>query len=89
MSAGEHRFSPVRFFSGYLAVQPSVHTHCTVKCFASWFAQVGQTLKMAVVQTAYANGSSTRYLEETVQVFLTLYLVVFCKCSCCFYLVLL
>uniref|UniRef100_G1NLV9 Phosphoacetylglucosamine mutase n=1 Tax=Meleagris gallopavo TaxID=9103 RepID=G1NLV9_MELGA len=31
-------------------------------------AKVGQTLKMAVVQTAYANGSSTRYLEETVQV---------------------
>ncbi|NXP52263.1 AGM1 mutase, partial [Heliornis fulica] len=31
-------------------------------------AKVGQTLKMAVVQTAYANGSSTRYLEETLKV---------------------
>uniref|UniRef100_A0A8B9ZP95 Phosphoacetylglucosamine mutase n=1 Tax=Anas zonorhyncha TaxID=75864 RepID=A0A8B9ZP95_9AVES len=31
-------------------------------------AKVGQTLKMAVIQTAYANGSSTRYLEETLQV---------------------
>ncbi|NXI59324.1 AGM1 mutase, partial [Chloroceryle aenea] len=30
--------------------------------------KVGQTLKMAVVQTAYANGSSTRYLEETLKV---------------------
>lgn len=40
----------------------------TVKHFASWIAQVGQTLKMAVVQTAYANGSSTRYLEETLKV---------------------
>ncbi|XP_035744440.1 phosphoacetylglucosamine mutase isoform X2 [Egretta garzetta] len=39
-----------------------------VKHFASWIAQVGQTLKMAVVQTAYANGSSTRYLEETLKV---------------------
>ncbi|NWX24195.1 AGM1 mutase, partial [Aegotheles bennettii] len=31
-------------------------------------AKVGQTLKMAVVQTAYANGNSTRYLEETLKV---------------------
>ncbi|KFU84489.1 Phosphoacetylglucosamine mutase, partial [Chaetura pelagica] len=31
-------------------------------------AKVGQTLKMAVVQTAYANGSSTHYLEETLKV---------------------
>ncbi|NXF38469.1 AGM1 mutase, partial [Nyctibius bracteatus] len=31
-------------------------------------AKVGQTLTMAVVQTAYANGSSTRYLEETLKV---------------------
>ncbi|NXS39040.1 AGM1 mutase, partial [Balaeniceps rex] len=31
-------------------------------------AKVGQTLKMAVVQTAYANGSSTRYLKETLKV---------------------
>ncbi|XP_071597574.1 phosphoacetylglucosamine mutase [Heliangelus exortis] len=31
-------------------------------------AKVGQTLKLAVVQTAYANGSSTRYLEETLKV---------------------
>ncbi|NXQ82946.1 AGM1 mutase, partial [Nyctibius grandis] len=31
-------------------------------------AKVGHTLKMAVVQTAYANGSSTRYLEETLKV---------------------
>ncbi|NXT78875.1 AGM1 mutase, partial [Zapornia atra] len=31
-------------------------------------AKVGQTLQMAVVQTAYANGSSTRYLEETLKV---------------------
>ncbi|XP_009702181.1 PREDICTED: phosphoacetylglucosamine mutase [Cariama cristata] len=31
-------------------------------------AKVGQPLKMAVVQTAYANGSSTRYLEETLKV---------------------
>ncbi|NXW17076.1 AGM1 mutase, partial [Circaetus pectoralis] len=31
-------------------------------------AKVGQTLNMAVVQTAYANGSSTRYLEETLKV---------------------
>uniref|UniRef100_A0A8B9QQ48 Phosphoacetylglucosamine mutase n=1 Tax=Apteryx owenii TaxID=8824 RepID=A0A8B9QQ48_APTOW len=30
--------------------------------------KVEQTLKMAVVQTAYANGSSTRYLEETMKV---------------------
>ncbi|XP_068275289.1 phosphoacetylglucosamine mutase isoform X4 [Nyctibius grandis] len=30
-------------------------------------AKVGHTLKMAVVQTAYANGSSTRYLEETLK----------------------
>ncbi|XP_074437387.1 phosphoacetylglucosamine mutase isoform X1 [Larus michahellis] len=30
--------------------------------------KVGQALKMAVVQTAYANGSSTRYLEETLKV---------------------
>ncbi|KFQ44009.1 Phosphoacetylglucosamine mutase [Nestor notabilis] len=30
--------------------------------------KVGQSLKMAVVQTAYANGSSTRYLEETLKV---------------------
>lgn len=30
--------------------------------------KIGQTLKMAVVQTAYANGSSTRYLEETMKV---------------------
>ncbi|NXP28483.1 AGM1 mutase, partial [Scytalopus superciliaris] len=31
-------------------------------------AKVGQNFKMAVVQTAYANGSSTRYLEETLKV---------------------
>ncbi|KFP69834.1 Phosphoacetylglucosamine mutase, partial [Acanthisitta chloris] len=31
-------------------------------------AKVGQNYKMAVVQTAYANGSSTRYLEETLKV---------------------
>uniref|UniRef100_A0A8D0L3V9 Phosphoacetylglucosamine mutase n=1 Tax=Sphenodon punctatus TaxID=8508 RepID=A0A8D0L3V9_SPHPU len=31
-------------------------------------SKVGQTLTMAVVQTAYANGSSTRYLEETMKV---------------------
>ncbi|NXG54423.1 AGM1 mutase, partial [Hemiprocne comata] len=31
-------------------------------------AKVGQTFKMAVVQTAYANGSSTRYLQETLKV---------------------
>ncbi|XP_010564049.1 PREDICTED: phosphoacetylglucosamine mutase isoform X1 [Haliaeetus leucocephalus] len=31
-------------------------------------AKVGETLNMAVVQTAYANGSSTRYLEETLKV---------------------
>ncbi|NWW97217.1 AGM1 mutase, partial [Rhynochetos jubatus] len=31
-------------------------------------AKAGQALRMAVVQTAYANGSSTRYLEETVKV---------------------
>ncbi|KFV77949.1 Phosphoacetylglucosamine mutase, partial [Struthio camelus australis] len=30
--------------------------------------KVEQALKMAVVQTAYANGSSTRYLEETMKV---------------------
>ncbi|XP_025976821.1 phosphoacetylglucosamine mutase [Dromaius novaehollandiae] len=30
--------------------------------------KVEQTLKMAVIQTAYANGSSTRYLEETMKV---------------------
>ncbi|XP_034622013.1 phosphoacetylglucosamine mutase isoform X4 [Trachemys scripta elegans] len=30
--------------------------------------KIGQTLKMAVIQTAYANGSSTRYLEETMKV---------------------
>ncbi|XP_054051392.1 phosphoacetylglucosamine mutase isoform X1 [Rissa tridactyla] len=30
--------------------------------------KVGQALKMAVVQTAYANGSSTHYLEETLKV---------------------
>ncbi|KFQ33771.1 Phosphoacetylglucosamine mutase, partial [Merops nubicus] len=30
--------------------------------------KVEQPLKMAVVQTAYANGSSTRYLEETLKV---------------------
>ncbi|NXN92656.1 AGM1 mutase, partial [Rhinopomastus cyanomelas] len=31
-------------------------------------AKVGQTLEMAVVQTAYANGSATRYLQDTLQV---------------------
>ncbi|XP_061845453.1 phosphoacetylglucosamine mutase isoform X1 [Colius striatus] len=31
-------------------------------------AKVGQSLELAVVQTAYANGSSTRYLEETLKV---------------------
>ncbi|NXX95530.1 AGM1 mutase, partial [Centropus bengalensis] len=31
-------------------------------------AKMGQTLQMAVVQTAYANGSSTRYLEEKLKV---------------------
>ncbi|NWS70071.1 AGM1 mutase, partial [Crotophaga sulcirostris] len=31
-------------------------------------AKIGQTLQMAVVQTAYANGSSTHYLEETLKV---------------------
>ncbi|NXY45458.1 AGM1 mutase, partial [Ceuthmochares aereus] len=31
-------------------------------------AKMGETLQMAVVQTAYANGSSTRYLEETLKV---------------------
>ncbi|KAJ7396906.1 phosphoglucomutase 3 [Pitangus sulphuratus] len=31
-------------------------------------AKVRQNFKMAVVQTAYANGSSTRYLEETLKV---------------------
>ncbi|NXJ47008.1 AGM1 mutase, partial [Spizaetus tyrannus] len=31
-------------------------------------AKVGETLNMAVVQTAYANGSSTCYLEETLKV---------------------
>ncbi|NWR92037.1 AGM1 mutase, partial [Furnarius figulus] len=31
-------------------------------------AKVKQNFKMAVVQTAYANGSSTRYLEETLKV---------------------
>ncbi|XP_029451389.1 LOW QUALITY PROTEIN: phosphoacetylglucosamine mutase [Rhinatrema bivittatum] len=30
--------------------------------------KVGLSLKMAVIQTAYANGSSTRYLEETMKV---------------------
>ncbi|XP_062428787.1 phosphoacetylglucosamine mutase [Rhea pennata] len=30
--------------------------------------KVEQTLKMAVVQTAYANGSSTRFLEETIKI---------------------
>nr|XP_033795318.1 phosphoacetylglucosamine mutase [Geotrypetes seraphini] len=30
--------------------------------------KVGLNLKMAVIQTAYANGSSTRYLEETMKV---------------------
>ncbi|NWI99318.1 AGM1 mutase, partial [Crypturellus undulatus] len=30
--------------------------------------KVEETLKVAVVQTAYANGSSTRYLEETMKV---------------------
>ncbi|XP_062980988.1 phosphoacetylglucosamine mutase [Elgaria multicarinata webbii] len=30
--------------------------------------KTGQTLTFAVVQTAYANGSSTRYLEETMKV---------------------
>ncbi|NXG36401.1 AGM1 mutase, partial [Dromaius novaehollandiae] len=38
--------------------------------------KVEQTLKMAVIQTAYANGSSTRYLEETMKVFPSLFLVV-------------
>ncbi|XP_061667551.1 phosphoacetylglucosamine mutase [Syngnathoides biaculeatus] len=32
------------------------------------FMQAGLNLKIAVVQTAYANGSSTRYLEDTVKV---------------------
>ncbi|NXX74151.1 AGM1 mutase, partial [Urocolius indicus] len=31
-------------------------------------AKVGQSLELAVVQTAYANGSSTRYLEEMLKV---------------------
>ncbi|XP_068004791.1 phosphoacetylglucosamine mutase isoform X2 [Melanerpes formicivorus] len=31
-------------------------------------AKVGQSFEMAVVQTAYANGSSTRYLEQTLKV---------------------
>ncbi|NXF91740.1 AGM1 mutase, partial [Eubucco bourcierii] len=31
-------------------------------------AKVGQSLALAVVQTAYANGSSTRYLQETLKV---------------------
>ncbi|NXH21680.1 AGM1 mutase, partial [Bucco capensis] len=31
-------------------------------------AKVGQTFQLAVVQTAYANGSSTHYLEETLKV---------------------
>lgn len=56
-----------------------LRAYWTVKLFASWFAQVGLTLKMAVVQTAYANGSSTRYLEETLKVFSFFFLVVFCK----------
>uniref|UniRef100_A0A8D0DVU8 Phosphoacetylglucosamine mutase n=1 Tax=Salvator merianae TaxID=96440 RepID=A0A8D0DVU8_SALMN len=30
--------------------------------------KAGQTLTLAVIQTAYANGSSTRYLKETVKV---------------------
>ncbi|CAI5769762.1 phosphoacetylglucosamine mutase isoform X1 [Podarcis lilfordi] len=30
--------------------------------------KAGQTLSFAVIQTAYANGSSTRYLEETMKV---------------------
>nr|XP_056712380.1 phosphoacetylglucosamine mutase [Euleptes europaea] len=29
--------------------------------------KTGQTLTLAVIQTAYANGSSTRYLEETIK----------------------
>lgn len=37
-----------------------------------WFPfllpQAGLDLKMGVVQTAYANGSSTRYLEDTMKV---------------------
>ncbi|XP_068198392.1 phosphoacetylglucosamine mutase isoform X2 [Antennarius striatus] len=32
------------------------------------FTQVGLNLKVAVVQTAYANGSSTNYLEDTMKV---------------------
>ncbi|XP_074920660.1 phosphoacetylglucosamine mutase [Chelonoidis abingdonii] len=41
---------------------------CAIKPFTFPSAQIGQTLKIAVVQTAYANGSSTRYLEETMKV---------------------
>lgn len=32
------------------------------------FVQVGESLNIGVVQTAYANGSSTRYLEEVMKV---------------------
>lgn len=34
----------------------------------SFLFQAGLDLKIAVVQTAYANGSSTHYLEDTMQV---------------------
>lgn len=33
-----------------------------------FYAQAGLNLKIAVVQTAYANGSSTDYLENTMNV---------------------
>lgn len=36
--------------------------------FLPWNAQAGLDLKIAVVQTAYANGSSTHYLENTMKV---------------------
>lgn len=43
----------------------SEDVHLTVKICVP---QTGKNLTMAVVQTAYANGSSTHYLEDTLKV---------------------
>lgn len=45
-----------------------IQAHTYQEFFLPWNAQAGLELKIAVVQTAYANGSSTHYLENTMKV---------------------
>ncbi len=60
-----HRFYTLKHGLKWKWPHPNMNSDINFVCVC---VQVGLNLQIAVVQTAYANGSSTRYLEDVMKV---------------------